>query len=294
MSDLRKYPGAVKNHPRLAFSGKFMWYNKDMIDYHTHSGYSYDNGPVSLDELVRAAIAAGITELAITDHYDPLFPSGAAELDFPRYTEDLARVKEIYADSINIAVGVELGMQPGRALELCNAAAEAWPFDFIIGSVHAVDGYGLHTLAYARSRSLLAAKIDYYTSLLECITAFSNFNVLGHLNVIDRYTPEIAQNDDVDALIDEIFKLLISRGQGIEINTSALRAGKDNPLPPKNRVKRFAALGGKIITTASDAHDPRHIGSHMKNAEEIILSSGLDTVATFKERKLIPLPITRQ
>jgi histidinol-phosphatase (PHP family) len=117
--------------------------------------------------------------------------------------------------------------------------------------------------------------------------------VLGHLNVIDRYTPEIAQNNDVDALIDEIFKLLISRNQGIEINTSSLRAGKDDPMPPANRVKRFARLGGKIITTASDAHDPRDIGSYIKKAEEIIISSGLDSVATFKERRLVSLPLSQ-
>jgi histidinol-phosphatase (PHP family) len=239
-----------------------------------------------MDEMVRCAIAAGVTDLAITDHYDPLFPNGPAELDFPRYMDELARVKETYHGDIRIAAGIELGMQPGRALELCCKAAESWPFDFVLGSVHAVQGYGLHTMAYARSRSLLQAKLDYYRDLLACVTEFSGFNVLGHLNVVDRYTTPIEQNDDVDALIDEILRTLIARGQGIEVNTSTLRSGNGDPMPPATRVKRFAELGGTIITTASDAHDPRHIGSYIKEAEELIHSAGLEPVAGFSGREV--------
>ncbi|MDR1067720.1 MAG: histidinol-phosphatase HisJ family protein [Clostridiales Family XIII bacterium] len=258
-----------------------------MIDYHTHSGFSYDNGPVLMDEMIRRAIAAGVTGLAITDHYDPLFPNGPAELDFPRYMDELARVKETYQGEIRVAAGIELGMQPGRALELCFRAAESWPFDFIIGSVHAVDGYGLHTMAYARSRSLLEAKLDYYRDLLACVKEFDNFDVLGHLNVVDRYTTPIEQNDDVDALVDEILTTLISRGQGIEVNTSPLRTGKRDPMPPAARIKRFAELGGTVITTASDAHDPRHIGRHIKEAEELIRSAGLEVAKGFRGRKAV-------
>jgi histidinol phosphatase-like PHP family hydrolase len=58
-------------------------------------------------------------------------------------------------------------------------------------------------------------------------------------------------------------------------------------MPPAARVKRFAELGGTIITTASDAHDPRHIGSHIKEAEELIHSAGLEPVAGFSGREVI-------
>jgi histidinol-phosphatase (PHP family) len=239
-----------------------------------------------MDEMARAALSAGVTDLAITDHYDPFFPDMPAELDFPRYAEALARVKEKYEGRLRIAAGIELGLQPGRALELCRAAVEAYDFDFVLGSVHAVDGYGLHTYAYERSRSLLHTKIDYYTSLLACIREFDGFNVLGHLNVVDRYTPPLGQNDEVDGLIDEIFGVLISRGQGIEINTSSLRAGGPDPMPPAGRVKRFAELGGTIVTTASDAHDPRHIGTHIQNAERIAKSAGISSIAIFEKRRV--------
>jgi len=257
-----------------------------MVDFHIHSGYSYDNDPVPVDEQIRTAIDVGLTDIAITDHYDPLFPSMPAELDFPRYMDELAELKERYAGQIRIAAGVELGMQPGRALELCAEAVSSWPFDFIIASVHAVDGYGLHTPEFAHSRSRLDSKIDYYTSLLECIRGFDDFDVLGHLNVIDRYTPKIGQNDKVDALIGEILELIISREQGIEINTSSLRRGHHHTMPPEDVVKRYAELGGKIITTSSDAHSPRNVGNDIEKAEEIIHSVGINKVAAFYGRKL--------
>jgi histidinol-phosphatase (PHP family) len=240
-----------------------------------------------MDELVRCALRAGVTELAITDHYDPLFPDGPADLDFPRYMDELARVKETYRDRIRIAAGIELGLQPGRALELCRSAVRAWSFDFVIGSIHAVDGYGLHTLAYERSRSPLRAKTDYYASLLACIREFDDFDILGHLNVVDRYTPPIGPNDEVDGLIDEIFGTLVSRGQGIEIHPSPLREGRPDPMPPAGCVKRFAELGGSIVTLSSDAHNPRHIGSNIEKAAQLAKAAGIESAAIFQNRRII-------
>jgi histidinol-phosphatase (PHP family) len=96
----------------------------------------------------------------------------------------------------------------------------------------------------------------------------------------------LEQCDEVDGLIDEIFKTLISSGKGIEINTSSLRSGRPDTLPPAYRVKRFAELGGTILTTSSDAHNPKYIGTHIKEAERIAKSAGIDAISIFENREI--------
>lgn len=85
-----------------------------MIDSHSHTFYS-KHSIGTVDELVRASIAAGVTVLTITDHAP--FPVDmhnrllASELD--RYFADIERAREIYQGQITILCGLELDYMPG-------------------------------------------------------------------------------------------------------------------------------------------------------------------------------------
>lgn len=74
-----------------------------MIDSHSHTSYS-KHATGTVDELVRASIAAGVTNLTITDHAP--FPVDtdnrllASELD--RYFADIERARKIYQGQITI------------------------------------------------------------------------------------------------------------------------------------------------------------------------------------------------
>ncbi|MEN1641680.1 PHP domain-containing protein, partial [Pseudomonas aeruginosa] len=80
-----------------------------MIDSHSHTSYS-KHATGTVDELVRASIAAGVTILTITDHAP--FPVDtdnrllASELD--RYFADIERARKIYQGQITILCGLEL------------------------------------------------------------------------------------------------------------------------------------------------------------------------------------------
>ena len=45
-----------------------------MYDYHTHTSFSTDC-ETSMSDMIDAACAAGLTEMAITDHYDAVYPA---------------------------------------------------------------------------------------------------------------------------------------------------------------------------------------------------------------------------
>lgn len=83
-------------------------------DCHMHTEFSTDSeAPVR--DMVEAALAEGLTEICITDHYDKDYPpvpdvEGTAFLFDPEdYFPALAEVREEYAGRIAVRTGIEIG-----------------------------------------------------------------------------------------------------------------------------------------------------------------------------------------
>ena len=116
----------------------------------------------------------------------------------------------------------------------------------------------------------------------------------GHLDYAIRYAPngphtyEYSEYQDV---LDEILKTIISKGKGIEINTSNLREGLTFTNPTADVVKRYKELGGEIITVGSDSHqqDSAGVGCGFNVARQILLSAGFKHYNVFSNRTPIAL-----
>lgn len=260
-----------------------------MFDYHTHTFFS-DDANIPMDAMIEAACQAGIKEMAITDHYDPLYPDPAYtfDLDFPAYHQALEKNQAAFKDRITIVKGMELGLQR-TALDECSRAANAYPYDFIIGSFHCMEGMDLYRrdLLFA-DRSVEEVYIAFYAYMKDCLSKFDDFNVVGHFNIIDRYSPEIAKDSLTKELREDILKNLAERGKGIEINTSSYRYKMGRRTTPTlDILKTFKKVGGEVLTIGSDAHYTEHVGDHIEEARSLAKEAGFKYIATFRERKPI-------
>jgi histidinol-phosphatase (PHP family) len=257
-----------------------------LYDYHLHTAFSADSD-ADPDDIINAAIHKGLEEIALTDHYDPMYrdPDFPFELDFTGYTEMLGRVTAQYKDEITIKKGIELGMQPGAPNRICAETAAAFPFDFIIGSVHCARGVSLDTPDYLAPRTPEQAVTDYYDDMLAAITDFTDFDVLGHINYVERYIERIPDETVYMNRIEQILKKLIELGKGIEINTSSYRYGLKDTTPTMPILKLYKKLGGEIVTTGSDAHKAADVGDHLEAAGHMLREAGIDYIATYKNRK---------
>jgi len=114
------------------------------------------------------------------------------------------------------------------------------------------------------------------------------FNVYGHLDFVSRYgmydNNSLEYKDYAD-LIDRILKELISRGKGIEVNTSGFRYGIDTTYPSLTILRRYKELGGEIITCGSDSHTVAGVGAYIDYAYELVKSAGFKYISTFKKQK---------
>lgn len=264
-----------------------------ICDSHVHSEFSSDS-QAKLDDIVLRAIEIGIPKLCLTDHHDIDFPVNEEDgydfqLDTPAYIAALAALRDKYKDSIDIRTGVELGLMSSVAQKARLYADTYRELDFIIGSSHLVRGLDPYYPSYYEGRTETEAVRDYFLSILENVSLTSDFDVYGHLDYVIRYCPSgeaaFKMSDFMD-IFEQIFKILIPKGKGIEINTGSLYKNMTYAHPHMDILRLYRDMGGEIITVGSDAHKPQYLCYAFETyARDALTSLGYKYYCTFKERK---------
>lgn len=259
-----------------------------IADYHIHTRFSGDS-EADVDKVIQSAIKKGMTHMAITDHNDFEYENGTFELDVEKYFEYMSKKKIEYKSDISLSIGIECGLEP-KFYNRINKLVSSYDFDFVIGSSHTINGRDPYYKEYFENRPVHDAMVEYLTSISENVDIFDNFDVYGHLDYMMRYAPISAEEKRYDyaeyaELFDNILTKLIAKGKGIEINTSPLKSGLYDTNPNLQVVRRYAELGGKIITVGSDAHQPEHIGHSFDVAEQMLKDTGFTYFNVFENRK---------
>lgn len=258
-------------------------------DYHTHTSLSPDS-EADIDGMIKSAIEKGVDEIAFTEHMDynhPTFGDFTADID--KQNKIIKEKKEEYKGQITILRGVEVGLRR-EARERIDKLLNENEFDVVIGSAHIIDGLDLVNGEYFKGKTQREAYFRYFEEMLDLVKEFKNFNFLGHLDFISRYAKYPGENfdyyrdEEIKALIDEIFKELISTGRGIEVNTSGIRYGLAKTLPRVEVLKRYRELGGEIITITSDSHKAEDIGYEYYSNLNVLYRLGFEKIVTFRNK----------
>ncbi|MCL2030815.1 MAG: PHP domain-containing protein [Oscillospiraceae bacterium] len=256
-------------------------------DYHTHSVFSPD-GCDDMLALGRAARAAGLREMAVTDHCD----MGADDFDAEGYRAALTEARAaLEREGLRLVRGLELGEathDPARAA----AVVRDTPLDFVLGSYHRLKGdrdfYYYEDYGGADGcRALIGRYLDELPELI----ALGCFDVLGHLTYPLRYARRFAGLADVSfswhrEKTEAVLRALIGAGKGLELNVSGLGRRDGAPMPDLDLLKLYRALGGEIVTVGSDAHDARGVGRGIPEGYALLREAGFRYVAAYRERKV--------
>lgn len=255
-----------------------------MFDYHLHTKVSFD-GRMTAQQAMEAALKMGLKEVCFTDHidFDPLVPKNKLRYEVEEYN---ATYNDLAHNDLVIRRGMEFGMLPDNTGKFREELAKR-PYDFVIGSVHFVEGLDVYFDEYWKNKTIEQAEQIDLEQTLECVKVHSDFDVLGHLtyitktraNPLKRPIPYEAYRE----IIDEIFKILVEKGKGIEVNTSGMRDANVF-LPTEDYLRRFRELGGEIVTVGSDAHDAYRVGRHCREACALVQEI-FGYVCTFQDRK---------
>lgn len=257
-----------------------------MYDFHMHSRVSFD-GHDTGEALALAAKKAGLKEICFTDHidYDPLGQMGKLDFDTAAYNAEYDRLE---VPGLIIRRGMEFGMDIHNAARF-REDLKRRSFDFVLGSIHFVDDLDVYYPQYWQGKTVFQAERRFLEATLESVELHEDFDVLAHLTYIGKTTahhaPRCVPFEGHQELIDEILKVLVHKGKGLEMNSSGVdRCG--GFLPTADYFRRFKELGGQIVTIGSDAHRADRVGQYSFDACQI-LKDIFGYVCTYENRQPI-------
>lgn len=264
-----------------------------LYDYHMHSLNSSD-GKSSIYEMCMSAIASGMKEIAVTDHFEPSLGNEKYSFYKPGdYFLDILKAGFIFNKDIKIKCGVELG-QPHLYPEYSEKLVESYPYDYVLASVHKMkDNRDFGEIAYNRE-NVSSYCIKYLDELAQ-LAQWNKFDCIGHLDLVKRYASNYDTNArlmDYKEKLEEILKIIIGNGKGIEVNTSGLRQSAAECLPDLDIISFYRELGGEIITVGSDAHTANDVGRGVKEAIEMIQSAGFKFMTLYSQRQPFMIKLT--
>lgn len=256
-------------------------------DAHMHTCFSGDCQAL-MEDMAESSFQKGLPGITFTDHLDWDYHEtpGLFDLKLEEYQQSVSRLQNrCQSKTFQILFGIELGLQPHLSVRHKNLL-ETFPFDFVIGSSHVVHGTDPYYPAYFQNREPKEAYREYYESILENISAFSDFDSYGHLDYVFRYGPKGTAEDTYSnyaEIVDAILRELIRHDKALEVNTGAYRCGLKQPNPGVKILKRYRELGGELLTIGADAHKPEHVGLCFDQLGALLKSLGYKEYAVFRQ-----------
>ena len=264
-------------------------------DYHVHTEFS-DDSVYPLETVIQDTIRMGMDEICITDHVDYgikedwdcgheiAYRDGEpfANVDYPKYMARIREMQDLYGGQISVKTGLEFGVQT-HTISQFETLFHRYPFDFIILSIHQVEDKEFWTQDFQKGRTQQEYNERYYEEMLEVVKKYKDYSVLGHMDLITRYDEAgIYPFEKIQPLVEEILKIVIADGKGIELNTSCHRYGLKYTTPFVKLLKLYRDLGGSILTLGSDSHKPEHLGTYIKEGKKILKDLGFTRFCTYE------------
>ncbi len=267
-----------------------------------HSSAYCDHAHSTLRELIEAAIAFGYTTFGVTEHAPRveehrLFEEERAmgwdipHLDhiFEQYAAELRSLQDEYADRITILRGFEAEVIPeANYVEVMRGYAERYQFDYMVGSVHWVNGHIIdHKREYfeqalAVSGSLEALAVKYYETLAEMALRL-NPEVIGHFDLIRCSAPDEASVSTQAVRCAALAALEAVREAGaiLDVNTAGYRKGLGRPYPAPWIVEAARDMGIGFCF-GDDSHRAKDVGAGVVEAREYLLELGVREIAVLQ------------
>lgn len=288
-----------------------------MSDYHLHL-HAHGAAPdeigdpqAYIERYVEHAAAHGVTELGFTEHlfrceesrsvlgsfWEAAEHADLSEQARQAVAQDRNLRLDTYVETILEAQGrglpVRLGLEVDFFPDTIDAVLsllEPIPFDFLVGSVHWVQGWGIDDSRAAFEfdrRGVAQSYEDYFSAAIE-LAASGAVDVLGHIDVVKKHGHRLEQepSDRYRALV----AATAASGSAVEVNTAGLRAPIKEAYPSPSLLRMFREADVPI-TLGSDGHLPHEAAAFHREAVDLARVAGYTHRMKFEQRvgTLVPL-----
>ena len=254
----------------------------ELVTTHAHTSFC-GHGEGTVEELAAAAEAAGVTTLAVTEHY-PLSkafdPRDYLSMPAARGGEYLAAIDEARErhPGLEIIAGCELdwlGADDDRTIGEDDLA----PFQLVLGSVHFVDAWPFDDPSQ-RGRWDEPGAPDaiwrrYFELWCDAVSSDAPFHVMSHPDLAKKFA--YYPTYDVAPLYEQAAEACAAAGRMVEVNTSGSYYACKEMFPAPALLRRFCRAGVPC-TVGTDAHHPEHVARDVEAAYRLMYECGYRTV----------------
>ena len=267
------------------------------FSYHSgHSGEFCRHAKGELLPVVEAAIARGFTHYGLSEHCPrdrmqdlypdehALGPDGLASA-FAAYADKAMALRERFADRIELLVGFETErLPPDSWAARMTALRASAPFDYVVGSVHDVDGtwvdYKPEITAQLADqlggRDVLHAR--YFEALIELVQTLRP-EIVGHLDLVRKFDgPSASFSPAAMRHVERALEAVRASGAMLDVNCGAARRGY-SPVYPLPEILARACRMGIAVTLGDDSHGAHDVGVGLDGCLAAIAAAGYREVS---------------
>ena len=272
------------------------------FDYHMHFEYGdYDLNWVQ--GFFDVAKKHNLDEIGISEHthtfpefknfyYEDLILDNSEVGEFQKIWLKTNKFKHTLQDYFDFMKKLQKNHSVKIGIEVCNFKNQAeiakilsaWDFDYIIGSVHFINGWGFDSSKIKNefNNHDLREIYEEYTREIEKLAASKNYDILGHpFNIrLFKNFPDF----DVTEYLERVAVALKKSDMAIDINTGTKYRYPVGEISPYADFMKIAARYEIPITINSDAHQPEDCGKFYEEAAAYAKSFGYKTISRYKNR----------
>lgn len=270
-----------------------------VYDSHVHSAHSPDSD-MSPGRACEEAVRRGLAGLCFTDHAefapDDFVPAGE---DLEAMFAEMRQLRRRHREVLRVGVGIEIGFYPGRAPDI-RALLGSYPFDFVLGSVHVVDG-----VQYCYDGPEDGEPETYYErylDVMEMMLASIDIDAVGHFDLPKRFGPPLESpgGEPVGGMdpgsplwprVQRILGAVVRGGRILEVNGSGVRQPPGEPYPSVGILRGYRAAGGAQVTLGSDAHALQSLGLGLEEAADAAVRAQISTQVWMEGSDALYIPL---
>ncbi|WP_108672291.1 histidinol-phosphatase [Peribacillus acanthi] len=268
-----------------------------LTDYHNH----LETGTLTLDYLKKFTNQAklmGIEHFGISEHaYHFYQTADILQNDWvnPRRYYDMDDYQNLFYEAwnaqIDVKMSIEMDYTPGKHEEM-KRFISAYPFDYVIGSIHWIDDFGIDLKEYIDEwdrRDIIDVYRRYFDQVVTL--AESNlFDIIGHIDLVKIFKYIPTDHDFLLEQYDRATEALRNSKTCVEISTAGLRK-PIGQLYPDKRLLEMCFNKNIPIVLSSDAHFPEHVGADFDQAIALAKSVGYKSLMTFSKGERTEFPL---
>ncbi|WP_433744051.1 histidinol phosphate phosphatase domain-containing protein [Falsibacillus pallidus] len=192
---------------------------------------------------------------------------------------------------IQLRLGIEADFFPGCESEL-KELLELYQWDYVIGSVHFVDGWGFDNPETVDHFSTYDLPLLYsrFFEIVEQAVRSGLFDFVAHLDNLKVF----GIRPDEDGLLPHYRKIaaaLCETDTATEVNAGLYYRYPIKEMCPSPLFLKELVNAGVAFTTSSDSHFPDDLGKYVHQNTELLKSLGKSEIAAFNRRKRHFAPI---